>query len=451
MAVERENTGRKVVIDAGAAIRLQRLERLGGELYSTGGVIREIRDERARALLETLPTELRSREPSTEDVVFVQNFAKQTGDFGFLSRNDVELIALTLALHREAGGEVRERPVALEAVVQQAGFEWAPAAADKKPEAQAEEAPARADAAELEATGNAPKDASTVDREAAEEPAAKAEDASEGAGATEPKAAETAMRGADEPAAKAEEAEEDGGAKEEGWRDVAATAKGAEDSDSDGSSAGEWVTVDNIKRFGLGVRAADIGDSDIKVACATGDYSVQNVLLQMGLMPLTFDGFAVRSVKVWGLVCRACFTFTRDTSKMFCPKCGHSTVQRVPITVGADGEPKVHDGRRRRNLKGTIYSVPKPQGGRAWKPIFAEDEIQIGGRDRELRHQEKIYEKERQLRNPFDEDNGARGWWQRSTTATGKMVTGEAPRVRVGYGRGNPNANNHKFSGRKRR
>eukprot|EP00913_Durusdinium_trenchii_P030399 g28476.t1 len=83
-----------------------------------------------------------------------------------------------------------------------------------------------------------------------------------------------------------------------------------------------------------------------------------------------------------------------------------------------------------------------------------QDEIRIGGRDRELRHAEKVHEKERQLRDPFNQDNAARGWYQRSTTNTGDtiMTSGGGPRVQAGYGRRvNPNSNNFRgFKPKKR-
>jgi len=183
-------------------------------------------------------------------------------------------------------------------------------------------------------------------------------------------------------------------------KEAADTAEGSDE--EDGSSAGEWVTHDNFERFGMG---ASVLSADELVTCATADYSVQNVLLQMGITPLTFDGYAVRNVKLWGLVCRACFAFTRDTQRIFCPKCGNDTVVRVPIVVDQDGQPNVLNSGRQLRKKGTVFSVPKPQSGRGWKPCFAEDEFHMGSRDRERRHAERIYEKERQLRDPFNEDS----------------------------------------------
>ncbi|CAE7499443.1 NOB1 [Symbiodinium sp. CCMP2456] len=99
------------------------------------------------------------------------------------------------------------------------------------------------------------------------------------------------------------------------------------------------------------------------------------VLLQMGITPLTFDGYAVKSVKLWGLICRACGHFHRDSSKVFCPKCGNDTVVRVPIVVDEDGVPTVVNSGRKLRTKGTVFSMPKPQSGRVWKPIFAEDRV----------------------------------------------------------------------------
>lgn len=533
---------RKVVIDACAAIKTQRLDKFGGELYTTGGVIREIRDENARAYLKTLPSELRVREPTAQDILFTKNFAKATGDLGFLSQNDMELIALTVMLHREAGGTVRERPAALESGAGTVAFDWAPAHASKPTPAATEAAVggaaapvdeaaaavshfaapsgqsvaqvlAAVDKAEKEdgpATSSAAVAAEAEPAAAEEPPAAAAADAPAAAVPAAPAVAPAATAGLswaeraraaaaapkptpatapkpafrppakpvaakpvpvkkEEPAAaaplpevpqsdewvavgkkganccpeEAKDAEEE--AEAEGEEE-----NGDETDSEDGSSAGEWVTSDNMSHFGMGIQPAE----DVKATCATADYSVQNVLLQMGITPLTFDGYAVRSVKLWGLVCRACQHFTRDTQKVFCPKCGNDTVVRVPIIVDENGQATVLNTGRPLRKKGTVYSIPKPQGGRSWKPIYAEDDIYIGGRDRQLRHAERQQDKERQMRDPFNEDNATRSWYQRGKAAGGGFTpAGEGPRLKAGLGRVNPNANNykHKTAGRKKK
>eukprot|EP00913_Durusdinium_trenchii_P004666 g4331.t1 len=63
----------------------------------------------------------------------------------------------------------------------------------------------------------------------------------------------------------------------------------------------------------------------------------------------------------------------RGSREVFCPKCGNDTVVRVPILVDQDGVPTVLNSGRKLRTKGTVFSMPKPQGGRVWKPIFAED------------------------------------------------------------------------------
>jgi len=477
MVMEQGASERKVVIDAGAAIKLQRLDRFGGELFTTGGVVREIKDEKARQLLNTLPIELKVREPTTQDVLFTKQFAKATGDLGFLSQNDMDLIALTVGLHREAGGTVKQRPSQLEASQGSVGFDWAPSSASKPARrSKAREAapgeweqvgPVHTTSAEDAAVAHLAEasDKTSVadvlaavaqaeaDDEEGLEDTCNGEDVADTADETAETAIETSTVEDAQPqtvrkeAVSAETAQEEvpvisKESKEE------ATTEAVDDDSEDGSSAGEWVTQENMHRFGLGVKPA----AEVRATCATADYSVQNVLLQMGITPLTFDGYAVRSVKLWGLICRACFEFTRDTQKVFCPKCGNDTVVRVPVVVGEDGQPKVLNTGRPLRLKGSVYSIPKPQGGRGWKPLYAEDEVFLGGRDRVLRHAENLQNKERQARDPFNEDNACRAWYQRGNSS-GCKGPGDMPRMKAGLGRVNPNANNykHKTSGRKNR
>lgn len=403
--------GRQVVIDAGAAIKLQRLERFGGDLFTTPGVIAEIRDENARALLKTLPQEIRVRDPLPQDIAYTKQFAKATGDLGFLSHNDLDLIALTVGLYRQSGGSLREKPAALShesrgAEARLPSSTWAP--------------PKAVPSAEPRHVAEAQTEELIV-----------------------------AMRCA---ILRVQENEKEEQREAEAWTAVGGSKAGDNEDalSEDGSSGGEWVTAENLHRFDMAVQRSD--DAEVRVTCATADYSIQNVLLQMGITPFTFDGYAVRSVKLWGLICRACCFFTRDTQKVFCPKCGHDTVVRVPIIVGQDGQATVVNAGRKLRTKGTIYSIPKHQGGRGWKPIFAEDELRMGGRDRELRHLEKLHEKERASKDPFNEDNGARAWYQRGTTSSGRnLISGGGPRVQAGYGRKNPNANNFKHPSSKKR
>jgi len=434
----------KVVVDAGALIKLQRFHHLGAELYSPTAVLREIKDEKARAFLATLPQEIKPREPSSADMAFAKNFARETGDIGFLSQNDLELIALTVQMSREDGITIRERPSLLEMAEQNAGFSWgpvnAPDAPDAKPKGE-EEKPGSGeiekclDAAQQDENGAALKQflirSRAGSQEEVEAPAKASPCESQGVASEQPAVSEQPAS-SEKTDTNPNEAQhvEDGNANE----DV--------NEDEEDSDEGEWITASNMHRVGRGVRKEVV---PARVACATADYSVQNVLLQMGIAPITFDGYQVRTVKLWGVVCRGCFFFSRETTRVFCPKCGHDTLDRVPLTVEEDGSIKVHDNRRRRNLKGTVYSVPKPRGGRGWQPIFAEDQLLMGGRDREIRRQKNLNEAARSAKDPFDYDNAVKDWTKRAVNGSGNALNTSAANVQAGYGRRNPNANNHKF------
>jgi len=300
--------------------------------------------------------------PSAEALRKVKAFAALTGDIGFLSAADLEVIALTYMLHMERDGSpLRDSPVAPKIEKGNIRCSWAP------------------------------KDLETVDT-------------------TQPT--------------------DTGGGNE----------VDTDDDEGYTSDGDDWVTQENLHRMGVDVCPGD----GIRVACITGDFSIQNVLLQMGLYVLSTDYHRIRTLKLWGLICRGCRTFSRDTTKLFCQKCGHATVDRVPITIEPDGSVVLHDNRRRINNRGTVYDMPKPKGGRFNKDmIFSEDQLMMGGRDREYRHQLRTWEKEKQRRDPFNPDvpYAQEGWWSRATMGSGRQAVMGPPKVQVGFGRGNPNSN----------
>ncbi|KAF7810265.1 RNA-binding protein NOB1 [Senna tora] len=113
--------------------------------------------------------------------------------------------------------------------------------------------------------------------------------------------------------------------------------------------------------------------SESSVACVTGDFAMQNVLLQMGLRLLAPGGAQIHQLHRWILRCHACYTVTAEIGRIFCPKCGNGgTLRKVAVTVGENGA--VLAARRPRiTLRGTKYlwypqrlrfSLPLPQGGR---------------------------------------------------------------------------------------
>ena len=86
------------------------------------------------------------------------------------------------------------------------------------------------------------------------------------------------------------------------------------------------------------------------------------------------DGKEISSVSRFVLRCTACNQVTKEMGRVFCPKCGNATLDRVKITTGADGAELV-GVRRKHILRGTKFSLPKPKGGRNYGPIMREDEL----------------------------------------------------------------------------
>lgn len=105
------NSDRKVrhlVLDTGALIKGQgySLARMAEHFWTIPEVIAEVRDPRARFHLDTLPFELRTREPTLQACKAVADFARQTGDYSALSKVDLRVLALTYTLEEEHGGDL---------------------------------------------------------------------------------------------------------------------------------------------------------------------------------------------------------------------------------------------------------------------------------------------------------------------------------------------------------
>jgi Nin one binding (NOB1) Zn-ribbon like len=145
-------------------------------------------------------------------------------------------------------------------------------------------------------------------------------------------------------------------------------------------------------------------------------YWAQNVALQMGLRLETKGGAMVSQVQQAVLRCDGCRAVCLDTSKLFCPSCGHASLARVSVTVGPAGVEQ-YGIRKKHVLRGTRciqlssavsiisaswvctdlhrslplrlswsipasetqttscrFSLPKPRGGRgSTNPILSED------------------------------------------------------------------------------
>lgn len=152
----------------------------------------------------------------------------------------------------------------------------------------------------------------------------------------------------------------------------------------------DWITPDNIQevfdKMGLERRAnvtlAESGlDNRVTVACMTSDFSIQNCLLQMGLLVVSpVDGLMIKEAKKIALRCHACFKVFHDPSKVknkFCPHCGNlDTLKRVHYVIDKDGTKRVLiNFKRPIKVKGTNQQLPRPRGGKhANNPVLTADQ-----------------------------------------------------------------------------
>ena len=107
-----------------------------------------------------------------------------------------------------------------------------------------------------------------------------------------------------------------------------------------------------------------------RTACATTDFAMQNVLLQMNLHLLSVDGVKIRRLKNWVTRCGACFkVYTNGDAagphgmkRLFCERCGSDMLQRIAASVdGKTGRLRLHMSKKHKtSTRGTKFSLPKP-------------------------------------------------------------------------------------------
>jgi RNA-binding protein NOB1 len=100
----------------------------------------------------------------------------------------------------------------------------------------------------------------------------------------------------------------------------------------------------------------------------------------MGFQLLNLDGMLLRRIKRFKLLCKGCHKINLDCERLFCDSCGGAHLTKVSVYLNANGELTYFNNPKRKiNLKGTVYSIPKPIGGRGCKDlILREDDLLKG-------------------------------------------------------------------------
>uniref|UniRef100_K3X822 C3H1-type domain-containing protein n=1 Tax=Globisporangium ultimum (strain ATCC 200006 / CBS 805.95 / DAOM BR144) TaxID=431595 RepID=K3X822_GLOUD len=432
-----------LVVDSGAIIKGTDLSALAENFWTVPDVVDEIRDKRSRSALERLPFTLQTREPSSEAMSAVVNFSRKTGDFAYLSLTDLRVMALTYMLEAETNGtdHLKTSPEVSRTIARDANGKVVGASEPTIPckffgsamgckfgdecKFIHDESLLNKEEGKIATVGkvaipckffNTPEgckygdDCQFVHEKKAEQE----------------EEAETAPQGP----VREEVRNADVKSRILGGFGASSNAGAFED---DGKN---WISETNYAKFtsspfgdGKGVEAISDG---IKVACITTDFSMQNVLLQIGLRLLSSEGMLIKRVKQWILKCIACFTTSTEMERMFCPKCGNNTMERVSYSLGQDGKMTFHTRANRPvKLTGTKYSLPKPKGGRNGDLLLREDQLMMGIWGQRQRQHKKV------MNSAFGE-NVAHDLGVKAEKQTSLVV---------GYGRMNPNAQ----KGRERR
>ncbi|KAG7823723.1 hypothetical protein KL909_003120 [Ogataea angusta] len=351
-----------LVLDAGPLITqsASTLQKHAENFFTTPGVFNELKDEHARKQAALWGERLLIRQPKSDAIKAVADFAKLTGDHMVLSQNDIHILALAYELECELNNgpwRLRSYP-------------------GEKKERQKKR---NEDPNEQEGT----KAIESILEEKNEEASREHEEVPNTTEKTKKKTRRGGKRHRKKPIGGGKEsvADFEDQAEVDDSGDAAvqqiteklghlSTDGQLSQAYSDSEDEGEWITPDNIVEEMLKDEnervEAEKSTSKIKVALVTGDFAVQNVSLQIGLNLMNaMSGLQIQRVRNYMLRCHACFTMIplpKDgTPKHFCSSCGGATLLRCAVSVNSRGEVVPH---LKKNFewhrKGDRYSLPSP-------------------------------------------------------------------------------------------
>ncbi|XP_059617370.1 RNA-binding protein NOB1, partial [Phlebotomus argentipes] len=343
-----------LVADTAAFIENAPLQDLAEKVVTITEVLDEIKNKRQLRRLVVLPFELEVLVPTQENLTYVREFAKKTGDYASLSAVDLKVVALTYQLEKEYVGteHLRQEPLASKTII-------------KKPEKNGLEnsklmgfyMPKESETNELPAEKALPESDQEEQENQGVQEDQEAEDLQDVPETSDGEDDQVKQLtddfndlNCDEILKKHEDSEEEEEEVEEE----------ASDDDDEG-----WITPSNIGQLKKDMGFDEKDEKPAIVACVSTDYSVQNLLKQIGLNLCALDGRMIRHSRMFVLRCYTCFKITTLMHKMFCPKCGNKTLKRCAVSIDENGQQVVHiNFRKPITAKGKNVSVPLPRGGK---------------------------------------------------------------------------------------
>lgn len=356
-----------LVVDTTAFIKAASLQDIAENVYTVQEVIDEITNDRQRRKLVVLPYDLIVKDVFTENIKFVTDFSKKTGDYRSLSATDIKVMALTYQLEKEKVGtdHLKTEPTTqkIVKVTGLANYNSNGNAADDSEKINQETGePSQKTDEETGEVNNVDKIVPQTDNNASNEDNGNDDEEMDAEEIAEQiKNMDIKEENVDELIVKVTEEEEASESEEES------------DSDSDG---GDWITPRNLAEKKKELELGEFEEKSVEVACTTSDFAMQNVLKQIGLNVTSVDGRIIKHLRTFIFRCTTCFKTTSVMTKVFCPKCGHSTLKKVGVSIDDDGVQHIHiNGRKPLTARGKKFSLPTPRGGQHFQyPILTEDQ-----------------------------------------------------------------------------
>lgn len=337
------------------------LQNIAENIVTCQEVVNEITSKRQLRRLVVLPYDLQVKEVFPENIKVVTEFSKKTGDYPSLSATDIKVMALTYQLEKEKVGtqHVRTEPIMqkkVNVITKSVTPELNPNMAGFHLPGQSVTNNSRSSSRSVSISDVNEKEVIELDQEL--ENKFKSLDCNDVTPLQNQNVEEILV---------AVDADYD-------TEDNTQSKKCSNKTESDDEEG--WITPSNIQKMKKQINAELMEEKNVKVACITTDFAMQNVLKQMNLNVSALDGRIIKQLRTFILRCYTCFKTTSIMTKKFCPKCGNNTLKRVACSLDENGKMQIHiNARRPLTARGKKFSLPTFKGGKhANNPVLVEDQ-----------------------------------------------------------------------------
>uniref|UniRef100_A0A1B6DT19 RNA-binding protein NOB1 n=2 Tax=Clastoptera arizonana TaxID=38151 RepID=A0A1B6DT19_9HEMI len=356
-----------LIVDTTAFIEHANLQDIGKNIITVQNVVDEITSKRQLRRLVVLPYELQIKDVFPENIKFVTEFSKKTGDYPSLSATDIAVMALVYQLEKQYVGiehlnlapkmsrSISSKPPSLPSEDVVGFFKGdSETSVDKTGPVETivqeihnnkEQSPSESDNFSDNNCQSIEQDTTDCLQKSLEEKFA-----------TLTCNLDSDLSTIGDVLVKLED--------EDNYNET-------EESEDEGSEDG-WITPSNIKLAKNKINEELVEDKIVTVACITTDFAMQNVLKQIGLNVVSLDGRVIKQIRTYILRCYACFKTTSIMTKIFCPNCGNKTLKKVSVSLDENGKQIIHiNFSKPISTRGKRFSLPTPKGGKhANNPIL---------------------------------------------------------------------------------